>query len=430
METEAGTDRTAAAAVPAATAVGVSEPTSVSEPVLVSAPERAAVPETVSAFASPETIGTYRSHRRRVGRKSVATVTILVLVAAAGGAVAAERGRIWPSRPAANSSGVQDNSSATSMYTVTRQSLTSQTEVNGALEYTGTYAVVGNAHGTVTGLPAVGQVISRGQTVYQVNGAPVVLLYGSVPAYRDLSENATGADVEQLNADLVALGYATSSQIDPASDFFSWQTRAAVEKLQAAMGVTQDGTLHLGQAVFLPGAIRITSVAATLGAQAGGPIAQATSTTRQVVVQLPATEQTQIKVGDQVVITLPDNSTTPGKVGSIGTVAITPAGSTGGNSTPTIEVDITPTDPAATGTLDQAPVQVAIVTASAANALVVPVTALLSLSGGGYAVEVVGADGVHRLVAVNVGLFDDSAGLVQVTGGGLTEGDRVVVAGT
>lgn len=369
-------------------------------------------------------------HRRRAGRKSVATVTVLALVAAAGGAVAAERGRIWPSRPAANNSGVQDNSSAASTATVTRQNLTAQAQIDGALGYTGTYSVVGGAHGTVTGLPAVGQVISQGQTVYQVDGAPVVLLYGSVPAYRDLSENATGADVKQLNADLVALGYATSSQIDPASDTFDWETKAAVEKLQAAMGVTEDGTLRLGQVVFLPGAIRITTVSATLGAQAGGPIAQATSTTRQITVQLPATEQSQIKVGDQVVITLPDNSTTPGKVASIGTVATAQTNASGGSSTPTVEVYITPTDPAATGTLDQAPVQVSIITASAQNALVVPVTALLSLVGGGYAVEVIGADGVHRLVAVTVGLFDDSAGLVQVTGSGLGEGDRVVVAGT
>lgn len=368
------------------------------------------------------------THRRGMGRKSVVTIAVLILLAAGGGAVAAERGRIWPAHAASGGSGVQDNASAASIVTVKRQDLTSQTQVNGSLGYTGTYTVVGGAHGTVTGLPAIGQAIKQGQTIYQVDGAPVVLLYGSVPMYRDLSENATGADVKQLNADLVALGYATGSQIDPSSDFYSWQTKAAVEKLQDAMGVTQDGTLHLGEAQFLPGAIRITSVSATLGTPAGGPIAHATSTTRQVTVQLPATEQSQIKVGDQVVITLPDNSTTPGKVTSIGTVATSPSGSGGG--TPTVEVDITPSNPAATGTLDQAPVQVSIVTASAPDALVIPVTALLSLNGGGYAAEVVGADGVHRLVAVTVGLFDDSAGMVQVTGGGLSVGDRIVAAGT
>jgi hypothetical protein len=55
------------------------------------------------------------------------------------------------------------------------------------------------------------------------------------------------------------------------------------------------------------------------------------------------------------------------------------------------------------------------------------VNALLALAGGGYAVEVVGPDRVHRLVAVTVGLFDDATGLVQVSGSGLIAGQRVVV---
>jgi multidrug efflux pump subunit AcrA (membrane-fusion protein) len=92
-------------------------------------------------------------------------------------------------------------------------------------------------------------------------------------------------------------------------------------------------------------------------------------------------------------------------------------------------VHATPTDPAATGHLDQAPVNVEITTESAQNVLAVPVDALLALAGGGYAVEL--ADGrVHRLVAVTVGLFDDAEGLVQVSGQGLYAGQRVVVPGT
>src|SRR5262249_13037788 len=133
--------------------------------------------------------------------------------------------------------------------------------------------------------------------------------------------------------------------------------------------------------------------------------------------------------GDPVTITLPDNSTTPGRVTYVGTVATTPSssGPDSGNSSPTIEVDVTPTHPAATGRLDQAPVDVSIVTASVPSALVVPVNALLALANGGYAVEAVESGGVHRLVAVELGLFDDADGLVQVTGAGLHVGMRVVV---
>jgi hypothetical protein len=95
-------------------------------------------------------------------------------------------------------------------------------------------------------------------------------------------------------------------------------------------------------------------------------------------------------------------------------------------------VDVTPSDPAATGTWDQAPVQVGITTDSVPDALVVPVTALLAQSSGGYAVEVVGAGAGagNHLVAVSLGLFDDADGLVQVTGSGLAAGQEVVVPST
>jgi hypothetical protein len=93
-------------------------------------------------------------------------------------------------------------------------------------------------------------------------------------------------------------------------------------------------------------------------------------------------------------------------------------------------VDVTPSDPTATASWDQAPVQVGITTTSVPSALVVPVTALLAQSSGGYAVEVVSAAGTDHLVPVSLGLFDDADGLVQVTGSGLAAGQEVVVAAT
>jgi hypothetical protein len=65
------------------------------------------------------------------------------------------------------------------------------------------------------------------------------------------------------------------------------------------------------------------------------------------------------------------------------------------------------------------------------GALVVPVTALLAQSSGGYAVEITGTGTKNsRLVPVSLGLFDDADGLVQVTGPGLTAGQQVVVPST
>ncbi len=164
---------------------------------------------------------------------------------------------------------------------------------------------------TFTSLPTVGQRFNQGQVLYQVNAQPVVLLYGSTPAYRALSEGMTGPDVTELNADLVALGYATSSELSPTSDYFSSETFYALEKLQVALGVTETGTLVLGQAVFLPTAVLVTSVTATLGgpAQAGAIVLTATATARQVDVALDASQQSEVAVGDKVAITLPNNLT-------------------------------------------------------------------------------------------------------------------------
>jgi hypothetical protein len=313
---------------------------------------------------------------------------------------------------------------------VTRRTLSARSSVNGTLGFAGDYTVLGQGHGTITALPAVGQVIGQGQVLYRVDGQPVVLLYGSTPAYRTLAEGAkasdlTGTDVAQLNRDLVALGYASSDDLDPSSDEFGWATKAAIKEMQDDLGIEQTGELDLGQVVFLPTAARVTSVSATLGGQAGGPVLKATSTTREVTVELDAAQQSQVKVGDKVTITLPNGRSTPGRVTAVGKVATTPA--QGSDSAPTVEVDITPTAPAATGTLDKAPVQVAITTGTVHNVLAAPVNALLALAGGGYGVEVVAADGVHRLVPVQLGLFDDTAGLAQVTGTGLAAGQRVVV---
>jgi hypothetical protein len=350
----------------------------------------------------------------------VVTVLVVVLVVAD------------PFSAGPSSAGITDNADATSTATVITRTLSSQTQVDATLGYAGSYDVVNEAMGTITSLPAVGQVISQGQILYEVDGAPVVLLYGSTPAYRTLAEGSsatavTGADVAELNDDLVALGYVTTADLGSGgSDFSSW-TKVGVEALQKALGVTQNGTLSLGQVVFLPTAARITALGADtiVGGQAqpGSAVLSATSTTRVVTLALDATEQSQVAVGDRVSISLPDNQTTPGVISSVGTVATTPSG--GGN--PTVTVLVTPTDPTATGSIDEAPVVVSITTASVNDALVVPVDSLLALASGGYAIEVVSARRVHSLVPVTLGLFDDADGLVQVSGSAVHAGQRIVV---
>jgi peptidoglycan hydrolase-like protein with peptidoglycan-binding domain len=312
------------------------------------------------------------------------------------------------------------------------------------------YTVINQAHGTYTALPALGQVIHQGHTLYRVDDSPVVLMYGSIPAYRTLSAGESGPDVAELNNDLVALGYATSAQLSATPAVFGSTTATAVEKLQAALGLPRTGTLSLGQAVFEPLALRITGVPVQPGnsGQPGETVMQATSTARQVQVAVDASQETNMAVGNKVSITLPNNRTIPGLVSSVATVATCPSstassssgtsystsgtGTCASGSTPTVTVGITASDPRATGTWDQAPVQVGITTGNVHGALVVPVAALLAQSNGGYAVEVVGdhTGAGNHVVPVSLGLFDDANGLVQVIGTGLAAGQKIVTAST
>ena len=292
-----------------------------------------------------------------------------------------------------------------------------------ALASTDAQATVYGQDSTFTSVPSAGTIVRRGQRLYAIDGEPVLLLYGPTVATRAFAAGMSpGADVAELNANLDALGYGNSLR----GDAFSSATAAAIDRLQAAQGEPQTGALLLGSVVFEPGPIRVTSVMPTVAVGSSvmaGPVLSASWVTRQVSIQLDAALEGEVKVGDPVTITLPNNQTTDGRISYVSSVA-----STGQNGS-TIAVDAVPTDPGATGGLDQAPVNVSITTASVSNVLVVPVDSLLALASGGYAVEEIGAGGTHQLVSVTTGLFDDADGLVQVSGAGLAVGQHVVVPG-
>ena len=400
--------------------------------------------------------GPHRARRWVVGVLAVVVAAAVVAVLATG--ILGSRSSPGAGNPAGYKTGTA---------TVTRQSLTSQAQVNATLGDAGSWSVVvpqssssssasspgasaEGGSGSFTWLPPVGRTVHQGQRMYAVSGAPVVLLYGGIPAYRDLSEGMTGADVTELNKALVRLGLAARSALGSRSgwDYYSAETAYAVELLQAKLGLTETGVLSLGEAVFLPGPTLVTGwgTTATLGGAAtpGTVVLAASSTIPAVTIALDAGQEGEVKAGDPVRITLPDGSVTPGvisQVSRVATAAVSGESGTGGSgpavggdsgsgpgsSGATITVLASLTHPKAAGQLNSAPVTVTITTGSAANALTVPVTALLAQTGGGYAVEVTGPGG-HHLVKVTTGLFDDAAGLVAVTGN-LTPGQHVVVPG-
>jgi peptidoglycan hydrolase-like protein with peptidoglycan-binding domain len=316
---------------------------------------------------------------------------------------------------------------ATTTAAVTRRDLRAQEEVEGTLGY-GEARLVGNGReGTVTDLPEEGAVVTRGRALYRVDGRPVPLFYGRLPAWRELSVGVDdGPDVRQLERNLVALGYDPDRAIT-VDDHFSWATRAAVERWQEAAGLEETGTFARGDAAWQPGPVRVGRLKAAVGdaAQPGSPLLEVTDTGRQVAIDLDASRQPYVRVGDRVDLELPGGRTTTGRVASVGKVATAPAGDgadDGGD--PTVELVVTLDRPGETGSLDQAPVDASVTTQVRRGVLAVPVNALLALAEGGYAVEVE-RQGRRELVGVETGLFAD--GQVEVSGQGLAAGDRVVV---
>lgn len=359
--------------------------------------------------------------------KAVLATAGVALAAAAGFAT---RG-MWPGTA---QPGTATPNVPVSTATVLRTDVSERQSVAGTLGYRGSFSVIDElGAGIVTWVPAQGSVVRRGQVLFRLAGRPVILMDGQVPAYRDFAPGMTpGPDVRELQRNLSALGFGPG----PADGQFGWSTRAAVERWQQADGLTVTGTIPLGQVTFLPGSLRITATAVPAGNPAGpgATVLSGTSDTPAVTVWLTVGGPS-VRPGDPVLVTMPDGTTTvTGVVASAGRVATisSAAGSSGsgqgsgGPQTAVIPATITIGRSRLPAGLDQAPVQVAITQQRDSNVLAVPVTALLALPGGGYAVRV-SAPG-HRLIPVTTGVFDDTTGLIEVSGPGLAAGQVVEVA--
>jgi peptidoglycan hydrolase-like protein with peptidoglycan-binding domain len=333
---------------------------------------------------------------------------------------------------------------------VERRTLTVSETLSATLGYVGEYSVLGGLVGTLTWFAPEGTVVTSGQALYEVDGSRrASLMYGRRPAWRTLETGVTdGTDVRQLEENLLLLGYTRKG--DTIDRHWDSDTTAAVKRWQRASGLKVDGSVELGEVVFLPEAIRITEASAELGSGVGpgGPLLSATSNRKVVSLDLDSTDRDLLDVGTEVSVELPDGTTVDGAVASIGRVAQTQNDQQGGSTT-TLPVTITLTDATAGADLDQAPVDVTVVRSSRENVLTVPVNALLALLEGGYAVEVVDGesaapsaapdaspaasgsgptradDATTHLVRVEPGLFDN--GFVEITAEGLEPGDVVVV---
>jgi peptidoglycan hydrolase-like protein with peptidoglycan-binding domain len=376
--------------------------------------------------------------------------------------------------------------------------------------------ITGRLSGPITEIVEPGTIVEQGDVLYRANGEPAVVLYGDTLAYRtlrDASANLTGADVEQLEAALVRLGYDPDGTVTVDEEFTyateqmveAWQedigadddgvvdlgevvflpgpalvvdasqlgetagqnapvvtlltgnslTGSDVEQLEAALsgqgfdpgtvdgvfstdtqqalidwqqsvGMETDGVVNVGEIVFLPDSIRIATVNLTVGSSVNpGAAVLGTSSNQSVVaVDLPARDQGLLAEGDRVTVVLPNDVETPATVTHVAPLA-TVSGD-GPEQQATFEILIELDDDSVAVGFDEAPVDVLVITDQRLGALSVPVSSLLALAEGGYAVEVDRGNGQTALVAVDPGMYAD--GYVEIEAEGLQPGDRVVMA--
>ncbi|WP_243709779.1 peptidoglycan-binding protein [Micromonospora sp. 15K316] len=353
---------------------------------------------------------------RRLRLRTLA-LTAAVAVAAAAGVVAAV-GFGGTDRGTA-AAGTRPPGTAT----VARQTLTDARTVTGELGYGTAHVADARFGGTITALPETGTVIKRGGRLYAVDDEPVVLLYGALPAYRVLEPGVEGADVEQFERNLRALGH-TGFTVD---DEYTGSTADAVREWQEKLGLPETGRVDPGRVRYAEGEVRVESHQAATGdlTQPGQGVLTYTGTSRLVTVELDVDDQRLAKKGAAVNVGLPDGAPLAGRIESAQTVVDSGSGGATGQSAEAetkVEVTVSVADPAKLAGYDQASVEVTFTAEERPDVLTVPVAALLALAEGGYGVELVEGER-SRIVAVTTGLF--ASGRVEVSGPDLAEGMTV-----
>ena len=360
------------------------------------------------------------------GRRALLAVATVALLAAAAVALAGGSG---------GASGPEPPAKATGTGRVERRTLAERLTATGTIGYAGETTVLARLAGTVTALPAIGDVVRRGEQLYALDGRPVLLLYGEVPAYRDLAEGVgDGRDVEQLERNLAALGYEPGT----VDDEFTYLTADAIAAWQEDLGRKVTREVELGTVAFLPGPQRVTALGATLGEALGGsgngegesepastPVLHTSSTRRVVSVELDPDQQSIARRGQRVGVVLPGGAEVPGVVRRLAALESGGEEAPGEEPEPRVEATVAVTGKHRIPALDGATVNVLFTQQVRKHVLSVPLTALLAIGGNRFAV-VVEEGAQRRRVEVTPGLAAE--GYAEVRGKGLREGMRVEVA--
>lgn len=267
--------------------------------------------------------------------------------------------------------------------------------------------------GEVIFVPGPVQVVSVPPTVGDrvSDGSPLLVVATGDPL--------EGPDVLQLETALSSLGFDADGALE-VDGSFDTATADAIKQLQEATGGEPDGFLGAAEVRFAASDVRVNEILADIGSsvQAATPVLGLSSIEKIVVLELPAVDQGVVTVGDTVIVELPDGTETPATVSSVSETARQ------GQAGTVFRIEILLDDPTVAINYEQAPVDVTVVSDSVEDVIAVPVSALLALREGGYAIEVMESDGSTRLIAADPGFFAD--GYVEIEAD-VQPGDLVVV---
>jgi hypothetical protein len=307
---------------------------------------------------------------------------------------------------------------------------------------------------------AAGDTIRNGEQLAELDGQPLFVLRGTVPAWRDLVPGESGPDVTELQDALASLGYYDGGDT---AGYFGAATQDAVLLYYQHLGYTapSSGGVPAADVVFLPSLpASVVAVNGAAGQQPGQPFLElAGRGSLALTGELPPAYAGQVKAGLKVSIY--DEVTgihAAGTVANLGTATVnvptgtvvdigsgaasaasassassssSSSGSSGGSGATTfIPLAVAPSAPLAAA-LNGENVLVTVDTGQTEGpVLTVPVAAIVTSASGTSYVTVVGAHGDQADIPVTPGISEN--GYVQVTparSGALAAGDRVVVSG-
>lgn len=309
--------------------------------------------------------------------------------------------------------------------TVARGDLETEREFNATISFGDPWTVTTDAAGIITSRHEAGAVVGNGEELIRVDDKPVFLAQGAMPMYRELAKVDTrvrdqngdrlrlisGYDVAQLQYFLTEAGFDADGALE-VDGTFGATTEQAVEEWQEAVGLPATGRVDSSQIVFAPEPVRIET-----SARVGEPFTalDVTNPTAAVLVDTSNRDRSAFSIDAIVDVAITGGEDLRGRVEKQEQVTAAD-GSTIWRTSIRVDEGIAATTTTATVTVRST---------VATDALIVPVSALLGLAEGGFAVEVVDGAGSTRLVGVVVGEVLDGRAEID---GSLHEGDDVVIA--